>query len=223
MSTKRTYGQAFAVPVQKKPFKPFPQNTRPMVLYRTPSQFKSLTNPPQGRIWPEKKNVDIAGSTGNQGPAAWSELDLLNGIASGANPNERIGRNVQLKSLLIRWVFSTTAGSNPMRILVVYDREAVQTLPSITEILQTNNFLSPLALANSDRFVVIADEMINPNTASPTCGQIYRKLNLPQKFATAGASIIDITHGSLFIMSCCNNATTGVGIGYNSRVRYTDV
>lgn len=226
MSTKRTYGKAFGVPVQTKPFKPFPQNTRPMVLYRTPSQYKSLTNPPQGRIWPEKKNVDVTGSIGAVAIGAWSEVDLLNGIPNGANAIERIGRNIQLKSLLVRWNQSSSASVSPIRILIIYDREAAQTIPTITEILQNNSFNSPMALANSDRFVVIHDEISisNAQVANVTrADKIYKKLNLPQKFATAGGTVADITHGAVYIMCCCVNTPIGSGIGYQSRIRFTDV
>jgi len=228
MNNKRPYGKAFAVPVQRKPFRAFPQNTTvnttPMVLYRTPSQFKSLTNPPQGRIWPEKKNTDRSASIGNLATQAWSELDNLNGVALGASLNERVGRKIQMKSLQVRWNDSTTAGPFPLRILVVYDRDA-DTLPLITDILSTNNFNSNMQLNNADRFVVLHDEVIQVvvgNSGNYRAGKFYIKLNLPTVYSGSTNAGGDISHGSLWMMSC-SLGSTGAGIGYSSRVRYTDI
>jgi len=227
MNNKRPYGKAFATTVQRTPFKPFPQNTTPMVLYRTPSQFKSLTNPRQGRIWPEKKNVDLEGSVGNLSSGTWSEIELLNGIANGNSASSRIGRKIQLKSLLFRWIQSSSAGNQPIRIVIVYDKQADGVLPGIEEILQggpTPTFNSPMNLANADRFVILADEM---STATAQNGiradKIYRKINLPQTFNASTAGIIDVTSGAIYVLSCVGNGVAGAGVGYYSRIRYTDV
>lgn len=230
MNNKRPYGKAFATTVQRKPFRSFPQNTTvnttPMVLYRTPSQFKSLTNPPQGRIWPEKKNTDRSASLGNVGSAAWSELDCLNGITQGISANERVGRKIQMKSLQVRWSESTTASLSALRILVVYDRDGLP-LPFITDVLSVDNFNSNMQLSNSDRFVVLHDEVIPCEVSGPTnnrrAGKFYIKLNLPTMYQGTTNAGGDISHGSLWIMSNSLNGPIGAGIGYNSRVRYTDV
>jgi hypothetical protein len=197
-----------------------------MVLYRTPSQFKSLTNPPQGRIWPEKKNTDRGGSVGNLGPSIWSELDNLNGVANGAGQSERVGRKIQMKSLLVRWSESTLASESALRILVVYDRDA-DTVPVITDVLVSDNFNSNMQLANSDRFVVLHDEVIPCVVGAPTgirrAGKFYIKLNLPTVFSGTTNLPPSISHGGLWIASCVVNGLATAGIGYNSRVRYTDI
>lgn len=228
MSTKRTYGKAFAVPVQKRPFKPFPQNTAPMVLYRTPSQFNSLTNPPQGRIYPEKKNIDVEGSIGTVG--TWSELDCLNAATAGAGANARIGRKTQLKSLLVRYNVSTAAQSTDVRILIVYDKQSDGLTPDITQILSggaTPTYNAPMNLSNSDRFVVLADEIDHTYAGGANAysrsGKIYRKLNLPEHFNGTGGAFSDISSGAIWIMCSVSSGGGGAGIGYYSRIRFTDV
>lgn len=232
MNNKRPYGKAFAVPVQRKPFRTFPQNTtattQPMVLYRTPSQFKSLTNPPQGRIWPEKKSLTLAGSIGMLGTGIWSELDFLNGIANGANFDQRVGRKIQLKSLFIRWNESSTApSSNPLRILVVYDKAPEQALPTLLEVVTPNTFNAMNQLSNGDRFITLSDEIHQGiGSGSSTvlrAGTIYKKLNLPSVYIDASNTIADITTGAIFIACIYPFGILGNGIGYQSRVRYTDV
>lgn len=230
MNNKRPYGKALGVTVQRKPFRAFPQNTTvnttPMVLYRTPSQFKSLTNPPQGRIWPEKKAITLFGSLGQTASSTWSELDFLNPCLSGANNDQRIGRKIQLKSVLFRWHEASTPTTSgfPLRILMVYDKAPEQALPAINEIVSGNSFNVPNFLSNSDRFVTLADEIIPPiNLNIVRAGVIYKKLNLPSVFIGATGGIDDITTGAIFVACITNGGAVGSGIGYASRVRYTDV
>jgi len=234
MSTKRTYGKAFAVPVQKKPFRPFPQNTAPMVLYRTPSQFKSLTNPPQGRVWPEKKNVDYPGSIASGPNGVWSEIDLVNGFAQGAGQNQRIGRKVQMKSMIFRYTMNTNAYAADQRILIVYDKQSDGILPLITDILQNDpgsglnpTYNAPMNLNNSDRFVILADEIDHTygggSAVYARSGKMYRKINLPIHFGGTGNTLADISSGSIYVLCATASGGANQGIGYFSRIRYTDV
>jgi len=232
--SKRTYGQAFTVPIQKKAF---PSNTTGMVMYRKPNQY-SLTNPRQKYVAPEKKNIDVAGSVGTAGGSAWSEPDLLNGIITGTGPTQRIGRKIQMKSLILRWQASVNARDQPIRIMIVYDRQPNGDQVAISEIMAATgpvsatdpNFLSNMNLSNSDRFVILADEIDYPPSltlgGTPTTnrvGKIYRKINLPSIYITPGDSLADISTGSIYVFTCIPNSVVGTGIGYNSRIRYTDV
>lgn len=195
-----------------------------MVLYRKPYQF-SLTNPPFKKTPIEKKNVDITGSIGVVSGGLWSEVDCLNVLPQGTSGGERIGRKIQLRSLLIRWNVSLNAIATAVRILVVYDKQGDSAIaPTIPSILATNNFNSPMAMGQSERFIVLADEINNCQVSDGyRAGQMYRKINLPEHFLNAGGTIADISSGGIYIMCCALNAPTGAGIGYYSRIRYTDV
>lgn len=232
---KRTYGQAFGVSVQKKPYLP---NTTGMVMYRKPNQY-SLTNPRQKSLAPEKKNVDVSGSVGTAAGSSWSEIDLLNGVAAGTGPTDRIGRKTQMKSLVFRWQTSSSASVFPIRIMIVYDRQPSGVIPVVSEILSAvipspsdPNFISNMNLDNSDRFVILADEIDQPpslilttNGTPLRTGKIYRKINLPTVFTNPGANIADISTGAVYIFTCVLGSVPNslAGIGYNSRIRYTDV
>lgn len=228
---KRTYTQTFGPTTYKKPFKAFPANTTPMVLYRKPNQY-SLTNPPSKSLVPEKKNCDVEGSVGTVG--SWSELDLLTAIPAGAGAQERVGRKIQLKSMMIRWVTSTNASASDVRILVIYDRQPNGVLPTISEIVQgiaspTNpTYNAPMNLGNSDRFVVLVDEIShtllgNAQGINQRTGKIYRKINLPMQFNNQLGDITGISTGSIYIMTATPSGTSGQGLGYYSRIRFTDV
>lgn len=203
----------------------------PMVLYKAP-RSRSLANPRTGPSPPELKFKDVAGSIGLLAPSWFSEMDLLNPILSGSNADQRIGRKLHLKSLLFRWNASSTIAFLAFRILIVYDREPNTNIPPLLEVLEADNFNSPMNLSNSNRFVILADEIhevnTSPSVASPTstrAGKIFKKLNLPMGFnALSTGDISSITQGAIFAMvAATSNATVGPGIGYFSRVRYTDV
>jgi len=200
----------------------------PMVLYKAPRQ-RSLANPPFKGVSPEAKNRDTAGSIGVLQGTNWSELDLLNPITSGATASDRIGRNVQLKSVLFRWNFSTN-NQYATRIVLIYDREPNLVLPDVSEIYASTGgtgFNTPLNLANGNRFVILHDEIVNPQWAGGnTAGKVYRKLNLPMKFTnTSSTDISTITEGAIYAACAIpiSPSVSTIGIGYVSRVRYTDV
>lgn len=217
-------------PYARKEFKTQPRKL-PMVLYKAP-RGQSLANPKTGTSSPELKNIDTGGSIGVLQGTQWSELDFLNPIQTGADSNQRVGRKVQLKSLLFRWNSSSNAAVYPLRILIVYDREPNQATPLITDVLASpTNFNTPMNLSNSNRFIVLADEIHQPTNASPNnvafdrANKIYKKLNLPAMFSASSIDVTSITQGAIFAM--CSIPTpagsNNPGIGYYCRVRYTDV
>lgn len=195
-----------------------------------PRYGRSLTNPPYFRTPVEKKNIDVSASMGILAPNQWSELDLLNGCGQGANAGERIGRKLQLRSLLFRWNDSAQAAGKIIRILIVYDKQTDgAVIPPITTILANNTINAPMAMGTSERFIVLVDEYVDAiagqaAVGSPTRGgKIYRKINLPQHFLNAGNALADISSGAIYAMCCVYGSPTNSGIGYFSRIRYTDV
>jgi len=196
---------------------------RTQVLVK-PRYGKSLTNP-YTRPSIEKKNVDTAGSVGNTGTNTFSEIDHLNFVANGNSSISRIGRKIQMKSIFLRWVTSTNVNNAPIRIVIIYDRSPQQALPSITEIFTSSEYNAHLNLNNTDRFVVIADEVRNANWAAgagQSSGTIYRKLNLDAMYNSGAGDIASQTSGAVYVMSSALGGI-GAGIGYNCRIRFTDV
>jgi len=129
----------------------------------------------------------------------------------------------------MRWHTSSVTPDVPIRVLVIYDRNPENALPLITEILQQDDFLSPMALASGDRFVVLSD-VVTPtitgsaNGTSTKNGEVYRKINLPAVYSGATGTISDCTQGAVYVMCCFPFTFTPIaGIGYYTRIRYTDV
>lgn len=169
--------------------------------------------------------------------ATWSALTLLNGIASGVGPDGRLGRRLNMKSLMVRWIHfpQTIAGSfiGDIRILVIYDRNPQGALPAITDILSVDSITGIMNLNNSDRFMVLIDDLPCQtqgrmgSAGSPTlAGKYHRKFNLQSQYdESATGGIADITCGAIYFMWCASastGATNGTTITFSSRVRYTD-
>lgn len=196
---------------------------RTQVLVK-PRYGKSLTNP-YSRPTVEKKNIDTSGSTGNVGTNQFSELDHLNVVGQGTSANTRVGRKIQMKSIFLRWITSTGLNAAPIRIVLIYDRNPQGALPNIGEIFLADSFNAMLNLANSDRFVVIADEVHNSNYAvgaAQYAGTIYRKLNLDAVYSQTAGDITSQTSGAIYAISS-GLGGVGQGMGYIARIRYTDI
>lgn len=164
--------------------------------------------------------------------AAFTAGGLLNGLVPGASANERIGRKVTLKSILIRWSFHmtpTSAGTGALRILVVYDKQANAAAPAITDILLTDDFHSQNNLSNRDRFVTIFDTITDAiGTAGPqtVSGVNYKRLNFETLFNAGPAGTIgDISSGSVYIFIAQSGyiITNAADFTARCRIRYTDV
>lgn len=199
-----------------------------MVLATVPkrSQRSMLNNVhPKG---PELKSMD-AGPSNYSVPLTASFGSVLNisGCPQGVGNNERIGRQTILKSVLVNAKMVGATSATQYRALCVYDKQPNGALPASSDILNVNNFNSPLNLNNSDRFVVLFDQISdNINYFNGSCStKAYKKFNLEQSFIGTGSTISSIGTGSVLLLFA-NNADDTVGVAttlnYMTRVRYTD-
>lgn len=178
---------------------------------------------------PERKNIDVTTTITGGAAGIWSAVTLLNQIAQGATANQRIGRRVVLKSLLLRYNLAPSSTNNYGRVLVVYDHAPNGALPVITDILTVDQINGPNNLINNDRFMVLHDEYLcNPASINARiCGKWYLKLGpggvgLQNQWtnATTG-TIADITTGAIYIMTCDPSSTNS--LAFTARIRFTDM
>lgn len=156
---------------------------------------------------------------------------LLNGLVPDSTATGRIGRRVMIKSLYLRlsWAAGpTSTGSAPLRMLIVYDKQANAAAPAVTDILATDAFTSMNNISNRDRFVTLCDKLVEPCGVGVSLGvatAFYKKLNLAVQYnaGTAG-TIADITSGSIYVLFAQSGqiATANAGVTWYARVRYTD-
>lgn len=180
----------------------------------------------------EQKNIDVrtlntaivaAGTTGVG--------TLLNGVAQGTSGVTRLGRRINMESLLIRFAASmkpTTTGASALRLMIVYDLQPNGAAMTAAQLLTTDEITGVNLLDNSRRFKVICDELIGSmGQSGPASVEFHKwiKLNLPVEFNTGNAgTIADIATGSLWMWVWQDGqiATASPQTLQQTRVRFSD-
>lgn len=207
-------------------------STTGQVVYKKPMLIRqptlSLANPPSRKgLSIEKKNVDITtGATTSATAGLFSSFLLLNGMAQGATSNDRVGRKINMKSLLIRGHWIPPSTQSDLRFYVVYDKQTNAATPSNATALTESppDIDSMQNLDGSDRYIVLVDEIIEMAQGASTRKQfkIYRKLNLEVIFNSNTAGTVgDIVSGGVFAAFATSQGSTPVS--FKSRIRFTDI
>lgn len=162
-----------------------------------------------------------------------STNSLVN-IAVGTGPNERIGRQIKVKSInayLTLQKNSSSYATDTIRIMLVLDTQCNGTAPAITDILQTASVNSFRNMANSKRFVVLKDSEINITSATYDGTnfatvhrqlEFFRKVNYSIEYdqnMSTGA-ISTIRSNNLFLVALTNYAS--ISVNGTVRIRYDD-
>lgn len=181
---------------------------------------------------PEKKNIDTVNTQNLAfGSAAFGVLIPINIVAQGASAETRVGRKIVNTSLDFNWTVSlgtTSTGGGNVRILVVYDKQTNAALPVVADVLAAGNFLAPMNLANSERFVVIASiitEPVSANNNFAVSGKFYRKMLLETVFNDTNAGNIgDIQTGGIYFLVAQDGfiGTANGLFSYYTRIRFED-
>lgn len=184
---------------------------------------------------PELKVIDT--SVASMAQDLTGSVLLLNGVATGTDFTDRIGRKICMKSILVRGVSTPQDGittARMVRMMIVYDSQPNSAAPAVTDVLLTAAAWSPNNLNNRDRFRVLVDKLQWHGGGDTTAGTSfsdhnssivnkYKKINLETVFDGTGATISDIQSGSLYMITV---GTTAAGTGgvFNGRVRvrFTD-
>lgn len=180
----------------------------------------------------EKKDITQINSTPIVAGTAAASIFLLNGIATGTNATNRVGRRITMTALQLRvnvTLATTSVGSSPLRFLVVYDKQTNGANPMATDVLVNDTIDSNMNLGNSRRFETLCDiEFPCIGTAGPQSAWVnrYVKLNHPVEFnGSSSAAVTAITSGSVIMLAYQNGAIVTTNPLINevvSRIRFTD-
>jgi len=225
---------------------------------------RGLGIPGVGRsAWPgEKKGMDT-GLAQASGIIATTNTNanavVLNLIRSGAGSWERVGRKVNMLSLRLKGVArcqvtpNAVTGAialNYLRMVVVHDALSTgAAIPAYDQIFaqqdqagtESGLVLSLPKYDNAERFKVLRDMMLTPNTAAiaslgttqvsqfDVCFDEYLKLKgIPATYATNSApmTIADISSGAIYIYfraTTASDVAWEVVSGSSARLRYGDL
>jgi len=130
----------------------------------------------------EVKSIDVPVGTYNLNLlAAIVPLNLVATGTAGSSFFNRVGRRIEMKSLLMKAVIlplRTTTVQDYVRVMIVYDRQSNGAAPSISDILQTTSatgantttVYSDINLNNRDRFSILRDHRIYLPSVTDTAG-----------------------------------------------------
>jgi len=157
---------------------------------------------------------------------------LLNGIARGDDINERTGREVVLRSILVKAFCYVTAGTGVdqmQRVLVVYDRQTNAAALTAAQVLSVANTMAPRNLENRRRFTILMDRTVTLNATAESGSfrliKFYRHLRHPMEFNSGDAgTVADITTGSIYTIVIGTEVAgdTAGSVLINTRIRYED-
>lgn len=178
----------------------------------------------------EKKNVDTFFAVTAPGAGVWSAPTQLNVLAQGNTAQTRVGRSVHMTSIQLRYNYIRPSASGPgqARILVIYDKQSNQSIPATLDILAADTSVSPLQLANSERFIVLLDELTDSiqSTSLNISGMRYRKIGLPAVYNGAAGTSGQVNTGTVWLYVANNDVATGTAtssLDIYARIRFTDI
>lgn len=175
----------------------------------------------------EKKELELKIADKAAGPTnitwAGTMVNLSNYISQGTGGfDNRVGDNINLKSLLMRWQVARSDNENSFRIVVF--RWMSDSTPTAQSIFDTTgsllSCLSPLEKDTAHSVQVLYDELVvvSTYTNARQVGKFYRKLGGKAQWTTGGTS----GKGHVYMALVSDNGVTGVPFNYWCRIRFTD-
>jgi len=165
-------------------------------------------------------------------------INLISGVAAGTDVQQRVGRKMTMKSILLRYFINpvstaTAPSGDVVRVMLVYDTQTNGALPLVADILQNVTVQSPMNLNNRDRFKVLYDHWVSMNANLYTAGALtagspgtkfyktFKSFSLDTIFSGTAATIGSIATGAIYIVTvgAANNASNFAG---ETRIRFID-
>lgn len=202
-------------------------------VMRDVQQLRSLINV-------ERKFLDLQlAPTAIAGSGAGNVV-LMNGIAQGADYNQRNGNSIKMNSVHIEGFLTLDASqaNDCIKLSLILDRQPNGTIATFGDCYDLTTVPGSIALRNSDtvdRYKVLKTKDVVLSTAGKTkvfFKFLYKFPNHGSKDSMDGhvkynnttAAVGSITSNALYFMYCGTLATgaTNSGISYSLRLRYID-
>lgn len=161
-------------------------------------------------------------------------VTLLNGVATGTDFTNRIGRRIRNLSLeLVGFLYpesQTTTQMDLCRVLIVLDKQPNGAIPAITDVLTSSTSLAGRNLNNAKRFTILKDDMMECGSFSTTATQavasapttqrlVYHlPLGMETEYLNTTSAITSISTNSIVLLTV-GNATSGSGHNLVAYVR----
>lgn len=168
--------------------------------------------------------------------------ETINIIPQGVTESQRIGRKCTIKQILWHYQLNlpeADAVANPpnpdaVRVIMYLDKQANGAAAAVTDIIESADWQSFRNLANSSRFTILLDRMVQMNydtMASDGAGLVstskvnwdltfYKNCNIPLEFNSTTGAMSEIRSNNLGVLLLGQNGVAG--FGSKIRLRYSD-
>lgn len=159
----------------------------------------------------------------------------LNPLAQGVTSETRVGASIRMKNIFIRYRVSyNVSGDNnqAVRVIVFVDKQSNGSITTVTDLLETADYLSPLDHLQGKRFHVLCDEMHSLYAGG---NGIYNKcfIDLEQteqtkalghvEYKGTAGTIADVNTNAVYILFISSQATANYpAYDVYSRIKYID-
>lgn len=163
-----------------------------------------------------------------------TSVALLNGIAPGTGLDQRVGRQVTMRSVQLKYAVNPTTSTNIadqiVRVVLVHDKQPNGTACAATDVLQYATVFAPRNVDNRRRFTILYDRTHYINSYGETGSgtniqQYYHRLRHPVIFNSGSAgTVADIVTGSMYliVLGTYSPGASASNVSYYSRIRFTD-
>mgnify|MGYP001276654597 CR=1 FL=1 len=171
---------------------------------------------PQSRFRMEKKVIDTVSA--NYTLDTTPDITLLNGVSTGSDFTNRIGRRINVVAIQLRGWFNYAAAVSSQtpelaRIMIIEDLQSNGVAPTVADIFNetTAPATSYMNLNNRERFKVHHDSIVHlPAWCSTTATQntvalptvdFYKRVNIPVIFEGTTAAVGSISSGAVYLVA----------------------
>jgi len=158
-------------------------------------------------------------------------------IPMGAGASARIGRDVCIHSLHLKWNLNyspgaVTTGVTSVGIYLLLDKQANGAAAGVTDVFTGNELTQDhLNLENSDRFCVLKRwHLVFKSRAGVSADfaddlkniEYFMRLNIPLKYSGSTGAITELKTNNIFVMASAFASDDLVTVSGTTRLRYSD-
>lgn len=149
----------------------------------------------------------------------------LSSIAQGDTSSGRTGNSILSRNLLLRIAIANnvSAVNTFHRVMLVWDTQQIgDTSPTISDILESVSYLSPLATATVGRFKILYTKTFSTNTVNNTNKIIDKYFNFNKHIRYNGTAGADIQKNGLYLVMLSDQAINTPTYFYQYKLGYHD-
>jgi hypothetical protein len=201
---------------------------------KAPMRGVAMTVP---RSITELKYSDLSQAT--YGCDTTGSVTLLNGVATGTDNTNRVGRHCTFMEIIVQGHFfptNATASTNMCRVILVQDHQPNGALPAITDLLVASSATSAFNVNNEMRFKILSDKHVTLGTINTTATQTYSvapgaasystklRCKISTEYNGTSAAIGSLTTNSILLFTVgTQTSSNGYSLLAYTRVRFIDI